>query len=62
MKLQEARPGDIVRLDFGALLVKVFEPRGNGIWCRALDEDGNEGEPRVVPGSWPVTKQIREEG
>ena len=57
-RLQDCQPGDVVRLEFGGVLVRVFGQRGNWVHCRCVDEDGgNESEPVAVPGSWRVSKQ-----
>jgi hypothetical protein len=54
MTLSEAQPGTRLRLATIPVTVRVMAQNKHGTWtlCRCVLEDGTEGEPISMPGSW----------
>jgi hypothetical protein len=54
MTLSEAQPGTHLRLATIPVTVRVMAQNKHGTWtlCRCVLDDGTEGEPISMPGSW----------
>jgi hypothetical protein len=57
-QLQQCVSGDVVRLDFGRIVVRIYrltESRDR-VWVRWLRANGSQSEPFVLGGSWKIVE------